>query len=71
MPGFIGQEHMNQIFEVVDALELSREAITVPLARKGDGRVERLPDGRIRIVVPDADPLDSWLAGLREQIAGL
>ena len=34
-------EHMNRVFEVTDALELSREAIQVPLVLEGEEAVAR------------------------------
>ena len=55
---------MNQLFEVTDALELSREAIQVPLVLEGEGRVQRLKNGRIEITLPDTDDLGPFLASL-------
>ena len=43
---------MNQLFEVTDALELSREAIQVPLVLEGEGKVQRLKSGKIEITLP-------------------
>jgi hypothetical protein len=66
----IGMDTMERIFEVVDDLELSREAIQVPLLPAGRGDVRALPNGRIEIVVPE-DDLEAWLPELRRRLASL
>lgn len=66
----IGMETMERIFEVVDDLEISREAIQVPLLPAGDGAVRELPNGRIEIVVPEAG-LEAWLPELRRRLGPL
>lgn len=67
----IGMPEMNKVFEVVDSLGLSREAITVPLAPSGAGSVEKLPGGKFRIVIPETIPLDDWLPVLRQSLLDL
>ena len=62
---------MNQLFDVTDPLELSREAIQVPLLLEGDGKVQRLKNGRIEITLPDTDDLGPFLAGLPERLRTL
>lgn len=62
---------MNQVFEVTDALELSREAIQVPLVLEGEGKVQRLKSGRIEITLPDTDDLGPFLSGLPERLRTL
>jgi hypothetical protein len=64
-------EHMNQLFEVTDALELSREAIQVPLVLEGEGGVQRLKSGKIEITLPDRDDLGPFLASLPERLRTL
>ena len=59
---------MNQLFEVTDALELSREAIQVPLVLEGEGRVQLLKSGKIEITLPDTDDLGPFLASLPERL---
>ena len=70
-PRFVTQDEMNQILTLVDELEISREAIQVPLAPSGAGAVERASDGRIKITVPADVALDEWLPSLRERIRAL
>jgi len=61
---------MERIFEVVDDLEISREAIQVPLLPAGGGAVRELSNGRIEITVPEGD-LEAWLPELRRRLAPL
>jgi hypothetical protein len=52
------------VFAVTDALGISREALVIPLSPGRPGRVRRLPNGKLEIVL-DADvPLAEWLEGL-------
>jgi len=67
----IGMAEMNKIFEVVDSLGISREAITVSLAPSGAGSVEKLPGGKFRVVIPEGTPLDDWLPVLRQSLLDL
>lgn len=62
---------MNQVFEVTDALELSREAIQVPLVLEGEGQVRRLKNGKIEITLPDTDDLGPFLAALPDRLRQL
>lgn len=61
---------MNQVFEVTDEMPLSREAIQVPLVMQGEGKVERLKNGRFEITLPDTDDLGPFLSGLAERLLG-
>jgi hypothetical protein len=62
---------MNQLFEVTDALELSREAIQVPLVLEGEGKIQRLKSGKIEITLPDTDDLSPFLSSLPERLRTL
>jgi len=62
---------MNRVFAVIDEIPLSREAIQVPLVLQGEGKVERLKNGRFEITLPDTDDLGPFLAGLAERLAAL
>ena len=62
---------MNQVFEVTDALELSREAIQVPLLLEGEGKVRRLKNGKVEITLPDTDDLGPFLSSLPERLRTL
>lgn len=67
----LDQEAMQKLFEVTDELELDREEIEVPLEMRGDGAVERLDSGKIRITLPDADDLGPFLDALPGQLESL
>jgi hypothetical protein len=62
---------MNQLFDVTDALELSREAIQVPLVLEGEGKIQRLKSGKIEITLPDTDDLGPFLAVLPDRLRQL
>lgn len=62
---------MNQLFEVTDALELSREVVQVPLVLEGEGKVQRLKSGKIEITLPDTDDLGPFLAALPDRLRQL
>lgn len=64
----LDQATMGRLFAVTDELGLSREALTVPLAMEGEGRVTRTRTGRIEIALPDADDLGPFLAALPERL---
>ena len=60
----IDPQIMNRVFEVTDEMPLSREAIQVPLVMQGEGKVERLKNGRFEITLPDTDDLGPFLSVL-------
>jgi hypothetical protein len=61
-------QHITRILEVTDELEISREAVEIPLAPESPGVVRRLNNGKLEIVV-DADiPFDDWLQTLPQTI---
>jgi hypothetical protein len=57
------------VFGVTDALGISREALVIPLSPGRPGRVRRLPNGKLEIVVDAEVPLAEWLKGLPGLIA--
>ena len=56
------------VFAVTDALGISREALVIPLAPGRPGRVRRLPNGKLEIVLDAEVPLAEWLEGLPDLI---
>jgi len=61
-------QYITRILELTDGLEISREAIEIPLSPENPGVVRRLANGKIEIVV-DADvPFDDWLSTLPDTI---
>ena len=62
---------MRRIFELTDELGIDRERVRVPLAAKGEGSVDRMPNGELRIVIPATIPLETWLATLKARLVEL
>jgi hypothetical protein len=59
---------INRIFEITDRLGIHRESVVIPLARRHPGRVRRLPNGKIEIVVEEEGAFEEWLAGLEAEL---
>ena len=61
-------EQINRILELTDTLELDREWIEIPLYAVSPGKIHKLPNGKIEIVV-DADvPFDEWLVAAKQRL---
>lgn len=64
-------QQISRILEVTDDLDISREAVEIPLAPESPGIIRRLNNGKLEIVV-DADmPFDDWLQTLPPKIQAL
>ena len=64
-------QQISQILELTDQLDISREAVEIPLSPERPGTVRRLTNGKIEIVV-DADlPFDEWLPTVRQTVQSL
>jgi hypothetical protein len=64
-------KEIERIFEIIEPLGISREAVVIPLRPEHPGRVRILPNGKLEIVLERDDDLDQWMAGLSERIAAL
>ena len=64
---------INRILELTDEMEMDRKRIEIPLYAMSPGKIQKLPNGKIEIVV-DADvPFDEWLVAAKQrlqQVAG-
>jgi hypothetical protein len=61
-------KQISEILNLTDRLGLNREWVEIPLSPESPGRVTKLKNGKLEIVV-DADvPFDQWLASLEAQI---
>ena len=60
----VTMKEIDAIFVVTDALGFHRESLVIPLGPATPGRVRRLPNGKLEIVVDAVLPLDEWLAEL-------
>ncbi|HET8578025.1 MAG TPA: hypothetical protein VFO18_13075 [Methylomirabilota bacterium] len=63
----VGMDEINKIFAVTDAMGIHREAVVIPLGT-GRGRVRKLLNGKLEIVVDAEIPIDEWLQGLPDLI---
>ncbi len=65
----VTMREIDAIFAVTDALGIHREQLVIPLGPATPGRVRRMPNGKLEIVVESTRPLDEWLKGLPALIA--
>jgi hypothetical protein len=63
-------EEMRRILTVTDAAGIHREAVRVPLARRGAGTVRVTATDEVEIVVPAGD-FAAWLEQLPATLRGL
>jgi hypothetical protein len=65
----VTMKEIDAIFEVTDGLGIHREMLVIPLGPESPGRVRRLPNGKLEIVVEAERPLAEWLRELPALIA--
>ena len=56
------------IFEITDRLGIHREQLVIPLGPRHPGRVRRMPNGKLEIVVEKDGEFAQWLAALEGEI---
>jgi hypothetical protein len=59
---------IQRIFEITDRMGVHRESLVIPLAPRHPGRVRKMPNGRIEIVVDAEADFGTWLAGIEAEI---
>ncbi len=64
-------QQISQILELTDQLEISREAVEIPLSPERPGVVRRLANGKIEIVVDADEPFDEWLQTVSQKVKAL
>lgn len=62
---------IERIFEILDRLGISREAVIIPLRPAHPGGVSVLPNGKTQIVVDSETPLDDWLPELETRLRAM
>ena len=62
---------IERIFEVLDRLGISREAVVIPLKPAHPGGVRVLPNGKVEIQVESEVALDAWLPELERLLVAL
>jgi hypothetical protein len=60
----VGMREIESIFEVLDRLGISREAVVIPLKPAHPGGIRTLPNGKVEIRVESETPLAEWLPEL-------
>jgi hypothetical protein len=71
MPKTVTYQEITQILELTDQLELDREMIEIPLSAESPGRIHKLPNGKIEIIVDTDLPFEDWLASAEQQLRQL
>jgi hypothetical protein len=66
----LGPAEVRRILEVTDALGIHREAVRVPLARRGAGAVRVTTAAQVEIVAP-TDELGAWFEALPAALRAL
>jgi hypothetical protein len=62
---------IERIFEVLERLGISREAVVIPLKPVHPGGVHVLANGKVEIQVESETPLDAWLPELERLLVDL
>ena len=61
-------KEIERIFEILDRLGISREAVVIPLKPVHPGGVRVLANGKLEIRVESETPLEEWLPELERMI---
>jgi len=64
----LGPREIDRIFEITDALGISREALVIPLRLEHPGRVRKIGGGKLEIVADRDIDFDQWLSSLEAEI---
>lgn len=64
MAEVVSFQQINQILEIIDNLEISREWVEIPLGTESPGIVRKLPNGKLEIIVDANLPFEQWVATL-------
>ena len=64
-------KEIERIFAVIDPMNISREAIVIPLRTEHPGRVSIMKDGKLEIVVERDGEFEEWITTLEGQIRQL
>jgi hypothetical protein len=64
-------KEIEKIFAVIDPMNISREAIVIPLRTEHPGRVSIMKDGKLEIVVERDGEFEEWITTLEGQIRRL
>ncbi len=62
---------IEKIFEVTDRIGIHREELVIPLLPRHPGRVRRMPNGKLEIVVDSQADFACWVGALEGEIRKL
>jgi hypothetical protein len=65
----VTMKEIDAIFAVTDGLGIHRERLVIPLGPASPGRVRKLPNGKLEIVVDAERPIEEWVKDLPGLIA--
>ncbi|WP_333646710.1 hypothetical protein [Candidatus Binatus sp.] len=71
MPKAVTLKEIERIFAVIDPMEISREAVVIPLRTEHPGRVSILKGGKLEIVVERDGDFEDWITQLEARIREL
>lgn len=71
MLNMVSFKQITQILELTDRLGLNREWVEIPLSSESPGVVQKLPSGKLEIVVDADQPFDEWLDSLEPRITAV
>jgi len=61
-------KEIEAVFEVLERLGISREAVVIPLKPEHPGAIRMLPNGKVEITVESETPLVDWLPELERML---
>lgn len=61
-------KEIEAVFEVLERLGISREAVVIPLKPAHPGAIRMLPSGKVEITVESETPLVDWLPELERML---
>jgi len=64
----VTMKEIEAIFEILDRLGISREAVVIPLRPAHPGAIRTLPNGKVEIVVESDTALAEWLPELERML---
>jgi hypothetical protein len=65
----VTMKEIDAIFEITDALGVHREMLVIPLGPGSPGRVRKMPNGKLEIIVDAERPIEEWVKELPRLIA--
>lgn len=67
----VGMNEILKVFAITDQLGISREMIEIPLGPEHPGKVRKLANGKIEIIIESTDSLEKWIPQMKEEITKL